>query len=93
VAPESSGSDRLVDSDAGWPRLAHRSRTSERHRKRRRSRKAKPDIRAKIRMRMWLACAGALLVMAGALYYALGRQPGAESGGRLDPRPAVVETA
>jgi hypothetical protein len=93
VALESSGSDPLVDSNPGWPRAGQRTRTSERHRKRRRSRKAKPDIRAKIRTRMWLACAGALLVMAGALYYALGHQASAESGRRPDARPAVVANA
>jgi hypothetical protein len=92
VALDASGSEPLVDSGEAWPRLERR-RTTERHRRRRRSRKGKPDIRAKIRLRMWIACTGALLVMAGVLYYALGRERASESGHRLDACPGVVVTA
>jgi hypothetical protein len=44
-------------------------------------------------MRMWLACMGALLLMAGVLYLALGRERGSESGHRLDAGPSVVAVA
>ncbi|HVU52721.1 MAG TPA: hypothetical protein VHL80_18700 [Polyangia bacterium] len=90
--PVDSSRSESFDSAAEWPRH-ERSRTSERHRRRRRARKGKSDVRAQIRLRIWIACMGALLVMAGALYYALGHGSGGESGHRLDGRPGAVARA
>jgi len=89
VPLESSSTDPLVDSNAEWVRH-ERTRTSERHRRRRRSRKGNSQIRAKIRLRIWITCASVLLVMCAFLYYVLGRERGGESGHRLDARPVVV---
>ena len=47
-------------------------------------------MRAKIRMRIWLACTGALLVMALVIYLALGSQHAGEAGSRLGPTPAIA---
>jgi hypothetical protein len=80
---ESNGKDPVVDLSAEWFRAAsERQRSSERHRVRRRARRPN-NIRAKIRVRMWLACTGALLVMAIVIYLALGRERAGESGARL----------
>jgi hypothetical protein len=79
-----NGKDPLVDSASEWLRSPppERRRTTERHRTRRRARKVN-NIRARIRLRMWLACTGALLVMAIMLYLALGRERPSESGSRV----------
>jgi len=76
-----NGKDPLVGASSEWlhTQPPERRRTTERHRTRRRSRKAN-NVRAKIRLRMWLACTGALLLMAGMLYLALGRERPPESG-------------
>lgn len=83
-----TGKDPLVDPSAEWlraaqsperPRSSGRHRTSGRHRVRRRTRKPS-DIRSKIRVRVWLACTGALIVMVLAIYLTLGRGAGGESG-------------
>jgi hypothetical protein len=42
---------------------------------------------------MWLACTGALLVMAAVLYLALGRERTGESGHRLEVRAGTTATA
>jgi hypothetical protein len=88
-----------VDSSAEWPQAAassddeprrdERRRSTERHRVRRRSRKPSA-VRSKIRLRMWLACTGALLVMAIMLYLAIGREPHRESGFQLVGGAAVT---
>jgi hypothetical protein len=44
-------------------------------------------------MRMWLACTGALLVMAAVLYLALGHVRPGESGLHLDVAPGTVAMA
>jgi hypothetical protein len=76
--------DPLVDSSSEWLQSSssERRRSTERHRKRRRARKVSGG-RARIRLRMWLACTGALLVMAIVIYLAIGRERGGESGFRL----------
>lgn len=83
-----NGKDPLIDASAEWLRAAQpgersrssgRHRISERHRVRRRSRRAK-DIKAKIRIRVWLMCAGALLAMVIAIYLALDRRNAGEAG-------------
>jgi hypothetical protein len=89
-----NGKDPLIDPSAEWLRAAEavrhrasgsgasssgRHRISERHRVRRRSRKPS-DIRAKIRVRVWLTCTGALIAMVLAIYLALGRGSGGEAG-------------
>ena len=47
-------------------------------------------IRSKIRLRIWLACAGALLVMALVIYLALGSQHANEAGLERGPTPALA---
>jgi len=76
-----NGKDPLVELSSEWMRSSDRQRSSERHRIRRRARKQN-DVRAKIRMRIWLACTGALLVMAIVIYLAIGRERSNESGTR-----------
>jgi hypothetical protein len=86
-----NGKDPLVDLSADWVRSAStgRSRTAERQRVRRRTRKGSV-VRAKIRLRIWLACTGALLVMALVIYLALGSQHAGEAGFQLGPKPAIA---
>ena len=82
-----------VDPASTWPQMpsSERRRTTERHRARRRARRPN-DIRAKIRLRIWLACTGALLAMVIVLYLALGRgEHPSESGQR--PRGASSTVA
>jgi hypothetical protein len=86
VPPDLNDKDPLVGSSSEWARPSSSStssssgrRTSERRRRRRRSRKHN-DIRAKIRLRIWIACTGALLAMALVLYLALERDRPSESG-------------
>jgi hypothetical protein len=70
VAP--NGRDPLVDTSGDFSHSSERQRSSERHRVRRRVRL--PNVtRTRIRLRMWLACAGALLVMAVGIYLMLDR--------------------
>jgi hypothetical protein len=79
-----SGKDPLVDASSEWLQSsAERRRATGRHRIRRRARRPK-NVRSKIRVRIWLACTGALLVMAIVIYLALGRERAGESGLRLD---------
>ena len=79
---DANGKEPLVELSSEWMRLSSdRHRSSERHRIRRRARKPN-DVRAKIRLRMWLACTGALLVMAIVIYLALGHERPGESGTR-----------
>jgi hypothetical protein len=79
-----------VDPASAWP-PSERRRTTERHRARRRARRPN-DIRARIRLRIWIACTGALLAMVVALYLALGRgEHPSESGQR--PRGASSTVA
>lgn len=40
----------------------------------RRRTRLKSEIRTKIRMRVWMACLGALIVMTAAIYFVLGRE-------------------
>jgi hypothetical protein len=63
------------ESSSEWPRpsSSSRLRVTERRRHRRRSRRPN-NVRAKIRVRMWVACTGALFLMAVVLYLALGRE-------------------
>jgi hypothetical protein len=84
-----NGKDPLVDLSADWVRSVStgRQRTAERQRVRRRARKP-GAVRAKIRFRIWLACTGALLVMALVMYLALGPQHSGEAGFQLGPTPA-----
>jgi hypothetical protein len=72
-----TGKDPLVDRSADWARLheQERHRSSERHRVRRRTRVPNPT-RSRIRLRVWLACTGALLVMAIGIFLALGHAAG-----------------
>ena len=78
-----NGKDPLVDVSSEWLQSSsERRRATERHRIRRRARKPN-NVRSKIRMRMWLACTGALLVMAIVIYLAIGREHAGESGLRL----------
>jgi hypothetical protein len=86
-----NGKDPLVASSSEWAvSSSDRHRSSERHRVRRRARRPN-DVRAKIRLRMWLACTGALLVMAIVIYLAIGRERSGESGARLGSAlPAVA---
>jgi hypothetical protein len=74
-----NGKDPLLDESASGLRASERSRSTERRRVRRRAR-VENRTQAKIRIRVWLACAGALLVMALVIYYALGREPVSEQG-------------
>jgi hypothetical protein len=79
-----NGKDPLVDASSEWLQASssvHR-RATERHRIRRRARRPN-NVRSRIRLRMWLACTGALLVMAIVIYLAIGRERGGESGLRL----------
>ena len=78
------GKDPLVESSAEWMRATSsgRHRMQERHRVRRRARRPN-TVRAKIRMRVWLACTGALFVMVLVIYLAIGREHSAEAGYRL----------
>jgi hypothetical protein len=78
------GKDPLVDPAADWAQAsgAERHRTVERHRRKRRTR-SPSAIRARIRLRIWLACTGALLVMVLGIYLMLGR----EGGGGLGVEP------
>jgi cell division septal protein FtsQ len=66
------GKDPLVGRSAEWARSesSDRHRSSERRRVKRRSRSGSA-IRARIRVRVWLACIGALLVMLVGIYLAL----------------------
>lgn len=84
-----NGKGPLVDPSAEWVRAASsgRHRTTERHRVRRRARRSSA-VRAKIRVRMWIACTGALLVMAIVIYLAIGRERGGEAGFRFVPSAA-----
>ena len=86
-----NGKEPLHASSSEWPRStpSARTRTSERRRVRRRARRPN-NIRAKIRVRVWLACTGALLVMAVVLYLALGRERPGESGFRVGAAPATA---
>jgi hypothetical protein len=85
LAVDLNGKDPLVDSSAAWAQAASgRHRISERHRVRRRARKP-DDARARIRVRVWLACTGALLAMAVAIYWALGHERSSEAGFRSAP--------
>lgn len=86
-----NGKDPLVDLSADWVRSAStgRHKTAERQRVRRRTRKGSA-VRAKIRLRIWLACTGALLVMALVIYLALGSQHAGEAGFRVVPTPAIA---
>lgn len=72
-----NGKDPLVDSSAEWEKSepGDRQRTTERHRHRRRTRLPNAT-RARIRLKVWLACTGALLVMALSIYLVLGHQAG-----------------
>ena len=74
---ELNGKAPPVDASANWtsPSIPERHRTSERHRHRRRAR-VHSLVRARIRRNVWLACTGALLVMALGIYFVLGRQAG-----------------
>jgi hypothetical protein len=90
--PVDSNGKGPVDSSADWFRTAsERQRSSERHRVRRRARRPN-NIRAKIRVRMWLACTGALLVMAIVIYLAIGRERPGESGAKLGAALPSVAT-
>jgi hypothetical protein len=86
-----NGKDPLVDLAADWARSAsaERHKTGERQRVRRRTRRPSA-VRSKIRLRIWLACAGALLVMALVIYLALGSQHSNEASFRFDPTPAIA---
>ncbi|HVX97549.1 MAG TPA: hypothetical protein VHK47_21735 [Polyangia bacterium] len=93
-----NGKDPLVDPSSEWLRAAQsperppasgRHRSSGRHRVRRRTRKPS-DIRSKIRVRVWLACTGALIVMVLAIYLALGRGAGGEAGQLVGPPSDVI---
>jgi hypothetical protein len=79
-----NGKDPLVDSSSEWLQASSSSehrRSTERHRKRRRARRGGGSaVRARIRLRMLLACTGALLAMAIVIYLAIGRERGGESG-------------
>jgi hypothetical protein len=76
-----NGKAPLVDSSAVWARSSgssgssDRQRTVERHRHRRRTR-LPSATRARIRFRIWLACMGALVVMALGVYLMLGGHQG-----------------
>jgi len=59
---------------------------------RRRSRKVN-DVRSKIRLRVWLACTGALLVMTIAIYWALERQRSSESSHLLGAPATTIAAA
>jgi hypothetical protein len=89
-----NGKDPLVDLSADWVRSAStaRHRTAERQRVRRRTRKGSA-VRAKIRLRIWIACTGALLVMALVIYLALGSQHAGEAGFQLGPKPAIASSS
>lgn len=89
-----NGKDPLVDLSADWVRSAStaRHRTAERQRVRRRTRKGSA-VRAKIRLRIWLACTGALLIMAVIIYLALGSQHAGEAGFQLGPTPAIASAS
>jgi hypothetical protein len=47
-------------------------------------------VRSKIRFRIWLACTGALLVMALVIYLALGSQHSNEASLQFGPTPAIA---
>ena len=80
-----NGKDPVVEVPSEWLRTSssERPRATERHRIRRRARKAN-NIRSRIRLRMWLACTGVLLLMAFVLYLAMSRERGGDSGQQLD---------
>jgi hypothetical protein len=78
-----NGKDPLVDVSSEWLQSSsERRRATERHRIRRRARRPH-NVRSKIRVRIWLACTGALLVMAIVIYLAIGRERVGESGLRV----------
>jgi hypothetical protein len=75
-----NGKDPLVDVSSEWLQSSsERRRATGRHRIRRRARRLN-NVRSRIRMRIWLACTGALLVMAIVIYLAIGRERAGESG-------------
>jgi hypothetical protein len=86
-----NGKDPLVDTTSEWLRVpaAEPRHGTGRHRVRRRARKVN-NIRAKIRLRMWLACTGALLMMVIGIYLALGRERPSESGLGLEAGSGTV---
>ena len=99
VDPVDSSSDPSSSDPSSWSRTpsSERRRTTERHRARRRARRPN-DIRAKIRLRIWLACTGALLAMVVMLYLALGRgdrpsESGQRPGGASRPVASAVANA
>jgi hypothetical protein len=77
-----NGKGPLIDPSADWLRSPatgrHRSPARERQRVRRRMR-LPHTTRSRIRFRVWLACTGALLIMAVVIYLALGHEAPAES--------------
>ena len=91
---ELNGKGPLVDPSAAWVRSAtsERHRTTERHRVRRRARK-RSAVRSRIRLRMWIACTGALLVMAIVMYLAIGREHPGEAGFRFGPAPMPAQAS
>lgn len=68
------GKDPLIGRSAEWARAesSDRHRSTERRRVRRRTRTVSAT-RARIRVRVWLACAGALVVMLIGIYFVVAR--------------------
>ena len=88
-----TGKEPLVDSASEWlrtPSSEGRRSSGERRRRRRRRLHKRSDIRARIRLRMWIVSTGALIAMVIALYLALGRERPAESGLHLVSGPATL---
>jgi hypothetical protein len=82
---ELNGKDPLVESSAQWERV-DRPRSAERRRTRRRTR-LESHTRARIRLHVWLACTGALLIMAVVLYLTLGHDAASGQSAAPDHRP------
>ena len=81
MAPELDGKDPVVGSSSEWARPpSSPGRHGERRRHRRRRSRKHNDVRARIRLRIWIACTGALIAMALVLYLALDHERPSESG-------------